>query len=89
MHFAELPNDRAQRGPDLPALADQHIGRLDNAQVLAWVQVTADRLSAVGVRAGDVVAVMLPSRVEFVIALFAASTAAPAASSSFVIPALE
>jgi long-chain acyl-CoA synthetase len=72
MHFAELPNDRAQRGPDLPALADQHIGRLSNAQVLAWVEVTADRLSAAGVRAGDVVALMLPNRVEFVIALFAA-----------------
>jgi long-chain acyl-CoA synthetase len=72
MHFAELPNDRAQRGPDLPALADQRIGRLSNAQVLAWVEVTADRLSAAGVRVGDVVAVMLPSRVEFVIALFAA-----------------
>src|ERR1700691_4779799 len=72
MHFAELPNDRAQRGPDLPALADQHIGRLSNAQVLAWVEVTADRLSAAGVRAGDVVAVMLPNRGEFVIALFSA-----------------
>lgn len=72
MHFAELPNDRAQRGPDLPALADQHVGRLSNAQVLVWVEVTADRLSAAGVRAGDVVAVMLSNRVEFVIALFAA-----------------
>jgi long-chain acyl-CoA synthetase len=72
MHFAKLPDDRAHRKPDLPALADQHIGRLGNAQVLAWVEVTADRLSAAGVRPGDVVAVMLPSRVEFVIALFAA-----------------
>jgi long-chain acyl-CoA synthetase len=72
MHFAKLPDDRAHRKPDLPALADQHIGRLGNAQVLAWVEVTADRLSAAGVRPGDLVAVMLPSRVEFVIALFAA-----------------
>jgi long-chain acyl-CoA synthetase len=72
MHFAELPDDRARREPDLPGLTDRYAGQLSNAQILAWVEATADRLSAAGVRAGDVVAVMLPNRVEFVIALFAA-----------------
>lgn len=72
MHFAKLPDDRAARNPGAPALADEHNGPLNNAQLLQRVQTAAERLHSAGVSAGDVVAVKLPNRVELIIALFAA-----------------
>ncbi|MBV8349261.1 MAG: AMP-binding protein [Mycolicibacterium sp.] len=72
MHFAMLPDQRAAQNPDGPALADESSGRLTNQQLSARVQTAADRLAAAGVRPGDVVAVMLPNRVELIITLFAA-----------------
>lgn len=72
MHFAKLPDHRAAHNPGAPALADEHNGPLDNAQLLQRVQAAAGRLHAAGVSAGDVVAVKLPNRVELIIALFAA-----------------
>ncbi|MET8678865.1 AMP-binding protein [Streptomyces sp. NPDC004647] len=70
MHFAELPDVRAARSPDAPCVADDAV-RLGNAEFLAWVREAAATLRRRGVRSGDVVAVMLPNRVEFVVALFA------------------
>ncbi|MFY2862002.1 class I adenylate-forming enzyme family protein [Mycobacterium sp. THU-M104] len=72
MHFAELLDDRAARDPHGPALADEYNGQLTNARLLQRVENAAARLAQAGVRAGDVVAVKLPNRVELVVALFAA-----------------
>ena len=72
MHFAALPDHRAGQHPDGPALADPHNGGLTNAELLTRVRTAAARLAKAGVSAGDVVAVMLPNRVELIIALFAA-----------------
>lgn len=72
MHFADLLDVRANTNPTGPALADEHNGALSNAEVLARIDVTADRLSSAGVRPGDVVAVKLRNRVELVTTVFAA-----------------
>lgn len=72
MHLAALPDERAERDPGAPALADEHNGVLTNAQVLERVQVAAANLARAGVGPGDVVAVKLPNRLELIIALFAA-----------------
>ena len=71
-HFATLPDERAAHDANGPALADEVTGQLTNAQMLARVQAAANSLAAAGVKAGDVVAVKLPNRVELIIALFAA-----------------
>ncbi|MFF3457003.1 class I adenylate-forming enzyme family protein [Streptomyces sp. NPDC002730] len=71
MHFAELPDVRAARSPNAPSLADDVLD-LDNAEFLAEVRAAAACLRQRGIGSGDVVAVMLPNRVEFVVALFAA-----------------
>ena len=70
-HFAELPDERAAQAPHTVALADQYNVRLTNAQLLQRIQVAADRLSKAGASLGDVVAVKMANRVEFIIALFA------------------
>jgi len=72
MHFAVLPDERAAQDPGAPALADQHNGRLTNAQFLKRVEVAAGQLVRAGVGAGDVVAVKLPNRLELIITLFSA-----------------
>lgn len=72
MHFADLLDVRANASPAGPALADEHNGALSNAEVLARVDATAQRLSGAGVQRGDVVAVKLPNRIELVTTVFAA-----------------
>ncbi|MFE3173976.1 class I adenylate-forming enzyme family protein [Amycolatopsis sp. NPDC059090] len=71
MHLAALPEERARRNPNLPCLADEH-GELGNAGFAVRVRSAAASLRARGVGAGDVVAVLLPNRVEFAVVLFAA-----------------
>jgi acyl-CoA synthetase (AMP-forming)/AMP-acid ligase II len=71
MNLAALPDRRAAVAPHAPALADDHVD-LDNTAFLSAVQQAAGALHQRGVRPGDVVAVMLPNRVAFVVALFAA-----------------
>ncbi|OZB84008.1 AMP-binding protein [Microbacterium sp. 13-71-7] len=71
MHFSDLPHGRALVDPLGPALADDD-GALDNAALLARTESAAAVLAAHGVRDGDVVAVLLPNRVDLIIALFAA-----------------
>ncbi|WP_405490716.1 class I adenylate-forming enzyme family protein [Nocardia sp. NBC_00511] len=71
MHYAELPELRAARSPDLPCIADDDRA-LDNAEFLIETRRAAAVLAARGVGAGDVVALMLGNRVEFVVLMFAA-----------------
>lgn len=71
MHFAALPDLRAQRAPEDLCVGDD-AAELTNAQFLTRVQQAAHVLRERGVGPGDVVGVMLPNSVEFVVALFAA-----------------
>ncbi|UXW87170.1 AMP-binding protein [Microbacterium azadirachtae] len=71
MHFTDLPHGRALVDPHGPALADD-TGALDNAAFLDRTERAAAALAARGIAEGDVVAVLLPNRVELIIALFAA-----------------
>ncbi|WP_433709211.1 class I adenylate-forming enzyme family protein [Nocardia sp. CA-084685] len=71
MHFAALPDVRAGIFPTKPCLADDDLGRISNAEFLDLVQKYADRLSQAGIGVGDVVAVMLPNRLELIVAMFA------------------
>jgi acyl-CoA synthetase (AMP-forming)/AMP-acid ligase II len=70
MTFASLPDSRADLDPHGPAVAD---GRqsLTNAVLLERVRAVAGHLDELGLDAGDVVAVKLRNRVEFVVVLFA------------------
>ncbi|MFF0492115.1 class I adenylate-forming enzyme family protein [Nocardia sp. NPDC004068] len=70
-HIAELPDARADFAPGAPILADDATV-LTAAEFRARVRLAAGALHRAGVRAGDVVAVVLPNRVELVVALFAA-----------------
>ncbi|PQP21940.1 class I adenylate-forming enzyme family protein [Rhodococcus opacus] len=72
MHFAALPDVRADQFPTAPCVADDTTGRVSNTHFHDFVRTYADRLSVAGVAAGDVVAVMLPNRLELIAALFAA-----------------
>ncbi|GAA5168913.1 acyl--CoA ligase [Pseudonocardia eucalypti] len=71
MNFASLPDRRAESTPDGPALSD---GRqsLTNAELLRRVLAAARRLQQLGIGSGDVVALKLTNRIEFVLLLFAA-----------------
>lgn len=71
MNFASLPDRRAASTPDGPVVAD---GRqsLTNAQFLTRVRAAARHLQDLGIGTGDVVALKLRNRVEFVLLLFAA-----------------
>ncbi|KND41854.1 class I adenylate-forming enzyme family protein [Streptomyces stelliscabiei] len=71
MNFASLPDRRAALDPDGAAVSD---GRqtLTNDQLLRRVQAAARHLQDLGIGPGDVVAVKLTNRVEFVLLLFAA-----------------
>jgi long-chain acyl-CoA synthetase len=71
MHIWELPAWRAEQDPSGPCLADD-TRSLDNAGFRDAVRAAAATLAARGVGAGDMVAVILPNRVEFVVTLFAA-----------------
>ncbi|MEU4595884.1 AMP-binding protein [Nocardia sp. NPDC023988] len=69
--IVELPTTRAVSAPDAPCLADDTTA-LTNAQFRDRVHGAASVLRQAGVRAGDVVAVVLPNRVDLVVVLFAA-----------------
>ncbi|MET9911054.1 AMP-binding protein [Streptomyces sp. NPDC006476] len=71
MNFASLPDRRAALDPDGAAVSD---GRqaLTNVQLLRRVQAAAHHLQDLGIGPGDVVALKLTNRVEFVLLLFAA-----------------
>ncbi|MBV8927643.1 MAG: AMP-binding protein [Mycobacteriaceae bacterium] len=71
MNLSVLPDQRAARDPLGPAVTDDN-GDLNNAQFLDAVEHAAATLHSGGVSPGDVVAIMLPNRVEFVVSMFAA-----------------
>jgi len=71
MEFATLPDRRAARDPHGAAVADSW-SSLTNAELLDAVLVAARRLDSLGVTRGDVVALKLINRVDFVVLLFAA-----------------
>ncbi|WP_223545388.1 class I adenylate-forming enzyme family protein [Pseudomonas sp. A-B-19] len=71
MCFSRLSDVRAATEPDALCIADDNsnlTNRQFHSRVLAAAGVFADR----GVGVGDVVAIMLPNQVEFVVAMFAA-----------------
>ncbi|WP_308014962.1 class I adenylate-forming enzyme family protein [Nocardia coffeae] len=69
--IVDLPVFRATCNPSGPCIADER-EQLDNAEFARRVRVAATILHRHGVRSGDVVAVVLPNRLEFVVILFAA-----------------
>jgi acyl-CoA synthetase (AMP-forming)/AMP-acid ligase II len=71
MRFSTLPDVRADQDPDAACIADD-TAELSNAEFLRAVRSAASVLRGHGVGPGDVVAVMLPNRVELVVLLFAA-----------------
>lgn len=71
MHFSTLPDERAASAPDAPAIRDD-AGTLTNADLAARVRRVAAALAGRGVGQGDVVAVLLPNRVELILVLLAA-----------------
>jgi long-chain acyl-CoA synthetase len=71
MNLASLPDRRAAAAPNAPAVADDHLD-LDNTAFLDAVRRAAATLRNSGVGPGSVVALMLPNRAEFVVAMFAA-----------------
>jgi len=71
MNLATLPDQRAERDPLGPSVADDNAS-LTNAEFLDAVVRAAAALQARGVSAGDVVAIMLPNTASFVVSLFAA-----------------
>ena len=71
MNLSVLPDLRAATAPDGPALADDTVN-LDNTQFFDAVRQAAAVLREKDVSAGDVVAIMLPNRAEFVVAMFGA-----------------
>jgi len=71
MNFASLPDRRAEADPRGAAVSDG-TRSLTNAQLLGRVRATAAYLRERGIGPGDVVAVKLANRIEFVLLLFAA-----------------
>jgi len=71
MTFSTLVDKRAAANPAGSAIADSSTS-LTNAELLARVQAVAAQLADLGIRSGDVVALRLTNRVEFVTLLFAA-----------------
>lgn len=71
MRFSTLPDLRAAQAPSAPCIADA-TSSLSNSEFYSKVLVVAGLFAELGIRAGDVVAIMLPNRVEFVVAMFAA-----------------
>ncbi|MFI5536549.1 class I adenylate-forming enzyme family protein [Nocardia sp. NPDC051900] len=70
-HVVEIPEVRATWNPSGPCIADDR-EQLDNQTFVKRVRTAAAVLYANGVREGDVVAVVLSNRLEFVVILFAA-----------------
>jgi len=70
MNFASLPDRRADLDPNGPAVSDG-TRSLTNAGLLERVRAARRRLDELGIGAGDVVAVKLRNRIEFVVVLFA------------------
>ncbi|MEH0573286.1 AMP-binding protein [Streptomyces sp. B21-108] len=71
MNFASLPDRRAEFDPHGAAVSDGHQS-LTNTQLLSRVRAAARQLQDLGTGPGDVVALKLTNRVEFVLLLFAA-----------------
>ncbi|WP_405523473.1 class I adenylate-forming enzyme family protein [Streptomyces canus] len=71
MNFASLPDRRAELDPHGAAVSDGHRS-LTNTQLLSRVRTAARQLQDHGIGPGDVVALQLTNRVEFVVLLFAA-----------------
>ncbi|WP_405476128.1 class I adenylate-forming enzyme family protein [Streptomyces sp. NBC_00009] len=71
MNFASLPDRRAELDPLGPAVSDG-CQSLTNAQLLNRVRAASHHLQDLGIGPGDVVALKLTNRVEFVLLLFAA-----------------
>lgn len=71
VHCAHLPEQRAAERPGGRCVADRDRG-LDNAAFAREVRALAARLGARGIGRGDVVAALLPDRVELVTTMFAA-----------------
>jgi acyl-CoA synthetase (AMP-forming)/AMP-acid ligase II len=71
MTFSTLIDRRAADQPNGPAVADSATS-LTNADLLARVVAVAAQLADLGISSGDVVALRLTNRVEFVVLLFAA-----------------
>ncbi len=70
VNFASLPDRRATLDPDGAAVSDG-IQSLTNAMLLQRVRAAARHLDELGVGTGDVVALKLRNRVEFVVLMFA------------------
>jgi acyl-CoA synthetase (AMP-forming)/AMP-acid ligase II len=71
VHFAELVDVRAVAAADARCISDDAVA-LNNGQFAERVRSVAGLLAQRGVRRGDVVATLLPNRVELVLTLFAA-----------------
>ncbi|MFI6362152.1 class I adenylate-forming enzyme family protein [Nocardia sp. NPDC050630] len=71
MNFASLPDRRAELDPHGRAVADGSQS-LTNAELLDRVQAASRHLRELGIGHGDVVALQLRNRLEFVLLLFAA-----------------
>ncbi|MBF6139144.1 class I adenylate-forming enzyme family protein [Nocardia farcinica] len=67
----DIPAERARTNPCGPCVSDER-EELDNAEFARRVDIAAAVLHSRGIRKGDVVAVVLPNRVELVVLLFAA-----------------
>ncbi|RNL62743.1 AMP-dependent synthetase [Nocardioides marmoriginsengisoli] len=71
MHLSSLPDLRAEFDPDGPAVSDDRES-LTNLAFLARVRAAARHLDDLGIGPGQVVALKLSNRLEFVVLLFAA-----------------
>lgn len=71
MLAAAIPDERAARDPAGACIADKR-QELDNAHFTQTVSVVAALLADAGLRRGDVLAIMLPNRVELITSMFAA-----------------
>ncbi|MFF9364504.1 class I adenylate-forming enzyme family protein [Streptomyces griseoluteus] len=72
MNLSRLPAVRRAQDPHAPAITDDVLGTLSNAEFSDLIDKYAGHFFRRGVRDGDIVAVKLPNRVELVAALFAA-----------------
>ena len=71
MLAAAIPDERAARDPAEACIADER-QELDNARFAQTVSAVAALLADAGLRRGDVLAIMLPNRVELITSMFAA-----------------
>ncbi|OAJ52282.1 AMP-dependent synthetase [Paraburkholderia ginsengiterrae] len=71
MRFSRLSELRAASAPDAPCVEDATTS-LSNSEFHSRVLAAASVFADLGVWAGDVIAIMLPNQVEFVVTMFAA-----------------